>query len=118
MRKYVIHTRTIPGRPKEESPCYLIEVEGEIITALEDPSVLFLPNGEFRFKIISPKFLHDSYGPPTYHSHSVYANVDLARAEAERLMFQELEFARRKYKTEYSQEDLENKISKIEEIPL
>lgn len=118
MRKFIVHTRAIPGRPKEENPFYLIEVEGEIVSALEYPSVLLLPAGEFRFKIMAPKFLHDVYGSAIYYSHAIYKDASVARLVAERMVVEELEFSKRKYKTEYSQEDLENKISKIEEIKL
>lgn len=118
MRKFIVHTRAIPGRPKEESPFYLLEVEVEIITALEDPSILFLPVGEFRFKIMEPKFLNDFSGPSIYYSHSIYADSVIARDVAKRMVVEELEFSKRKYKIDYSQEDVENKISKIEEVLL
>jgi len=118
MKKFIIHTRAIPGRPKEESPFYLVEVEGEIITALEDPSVMLLPNREFRFKIMEPKFLHDSYGPAIYYSHSIYHTVEEARSVAESMVLSSFEFELRKHGTEINYVEVLEKCKKIEEIPL
>jgi len=54
MKKFIIHNRALAGHPKTGEAPSVVEVEGEIILALEDPSVMWLPEGEFYFRILKP----------------------------------------------------------------
>lgn len=125
MRKFIVHTRPLPGCCKVGDAPTVIEVEGEMISATEDPSVKWLPEGEFRFRITKPDFLFEpkqagskEMVPPVYHSHAIYWNVYQARAVAERLVRQGFEFSKRKSGKEYSKEEVRAKYSEITEIIL
>lgn len=131
MKKFVVHTRPISGCSKTSTAPTVVEVEGEMIQGVEDPSVLWLPEGEFRFRITKPDFLYEPQEikgpdgvkvkitvPPVYHSHSVYWTVDQAHSVAERLARADFEFALRKYDTPFTDEDVKVKFSEITEILL
>ena len=60
MRKFVVHTRALPGVKSNGAPIVL-EVEGELIQSLEDPSVMWLPEGEFKFRIMTPESLYEPH---------------------------------------------------------
>lgn len=134
MKAFVIHTRQVPGCAckAEQSPLFLVEVEGEMVSTLEDASVGWLPKGEFRFRITKPVFLHEAKEgkkedgskeklliPSVYHSHSIYLTEEEAWAAAKRLVISEFEFAFRKKKIDaYSEADIEKRIAEIQRIPL
>jgi hypothetical protein len=136
MRKFVIHTRSLFGGKTNDLPI-ILEVEGEIITAMEDPSVLFLPEDEFKFCILKPETLYetkeiihtDKYRekitvPPIYHSHSVYETKYQARVAAEKMIRHELQFVLRKqlYTSigleSYTDQELQAKYEEIKEVLL
>lgn len=125
MRKFIVHTRAIPGH---KGGPFVIEVEGEMIAAIEDPSVMWLPEGEFRFRILKPEFLYEPHEikqpdgsvkkvmlPPVYASHGVYWNEHQAAVAAERILRQELDFEIRKGRIEsYTDEELKAKYAEIQ----
>ena len=59
MKKFIVYTRAIPGIRKGNDPPSVIEVEGELIKPTEDPSVMWLPPGEFKFRILKPEYLYE-----------------------------------------------------------
>lgn len=136
MRAFVIHTRQIPGcaacRTGEFTPMTIVEVEGERVLSLEDPSVMWLPEGEFRFRIKQPEFLHEPHEakkadgsrekimlPAVYHSHAIYLTIEEAREATKKLVVGEFEFALRKKKVEsYTTADVEARLSEIQELKL
>jgi hypothetical protein len=125
MKKFIVHTRPIPGHAKDNDAPIIVEVEGELIHGVEDASVLWLPNGEFRFRITQPKFLYEpgntkdkSLMPPIYHSHSIYDTSEQASKVAEKLVFQSFQFALRKYGTTFTIQEMETKLSEITSISL
>jgi hypothetical protein len=131
MRKFIVHTRPVPGCRKDSDAPTVVEVEGEMIQGVEDPSVLWLPEGEFRFRIMKPEFLYEPAEikkedgtkekitvPPVYHSHVIYASVDQARAEAERLVRAGFEFAERKRDVPFTDQEVKAKVCEITEILL
>jgi hypothetical protein len=84
MRKFIIHTRPLPGSPKGGPPT-IVEVECEKITLMEDPSLFWsLQSGEYKARLLKPDFLYETQKkmingshievmvPSTYHSHSLY----------------------------------------------
>lgn len=129
MRKFIVHTRPLPGCCKTSDAPTVVEVEGEVVSAIEDPSVMWLPEGEFRFRILKPESLSEfqevkqSDGSkkkvmvsPIYHSHAVYPDLSHARFVAESLVVQAFEFNKRKYGTEFTEEEIAQKCSEITEI--
>ena len=96
MKKFIVYTRAIPGIRKGNDPPSVIEVEGELIKPTEDPSVMWLPPGEFKFRILKPEYLYEPKEivkddktvekimiPPIYYSHSVYWTVSQALSKVE-----------------------------------
>lgn len=135
MRAFIVHTRQVPGcaacRPGD-TPMTIVEVEGEYVSSLEDPSVMWLPKGEFKFRISKPEFLHEAQErkkadgsrekvlvPSVYHSHSIYSSLEEAREATKKLVVGEFEFALRKKRIEsYTAVDVEGKLSEIQELKL
>lgn len=134
MRKFIVHTRVVPGccKTDEGTPITIIEVEGEMIKQAEDASVGWLPYGEFKFRILKPEFLHEPQEvrkpdgsvikimtSPIYHSHAIYWNIYQAQVAAERMVRESLEFTQRKTKGEsFTEEELKTKIAEITTIRL
>ena len=129
MRKFIVHTRAIP--PQKGEAITILEVEGEVITPSEDPSVMWAPYGEFRFRIRKPEFLYEpreiiksdktkekAMVPPVYYSHSVYEGLVLARVAAFNLIVQSFEFAQRKSGVEYGAEQVLEKARQVPEVLL
>lgn len=132
MKKFIVHTRAVPGTCHTGQTPVVVEVEGELISSMEDPSVISLPPGEFRFRIMLPEFLFEPYEakqldgskkkimvPTIYHSHAIYDTIELAQEAAKRMVKSELDFKVRKKKIEsYSEEELIQKYSEIKELLL
>lgn len=136
MRAYVIHTRQVPGCAAcrtGDTPMTIVEVEGEKISPMEDPSVLWsLKEGEFKFRITKPVFLHEPHEtkkadgskekimlPSVYCSHAIYLSLEEAREAAKKLVVGEFEFAVRKKRIEsYTTADVEGRLSEIQELKL
>lgn len=135
MKAYVIHTRQIPGCAAcrtGDTPMTIVEVEGERVSSIEDASVLWLKEGEFRFRIKQPEFLHEpreikkSDGSKekimvesVYFSHSIYSTLEEAREATKKLVVGEFEFAVRKKRiASYTTEDVEKRLSEIQELML
>jgi hypothetical protein len=123
MKKFIVHTRPLAGYCKLGDVPIVIEVEGETITAVEDPSVMWLPVGEFRFRVLKPEILYEpqedgTKTPPVYFSHSVYRTLDQAQSVAERLVRGQFQFALRKYGTAFTEEQVKEKCEEIQEILL
>ncbi len=135
MKAYVVHTRPVPGcaacRP-ESTPITIVEVEGEYVSPVEDPSVMSLPKGEFKFRILKPEFLYEPHEvkkldgskektmvPTVYYSHSIYLSLEEAREATKKLVVGELEFALRKKKIDsYTAVEVEAKLSDVQEVML
>lgn len=130
MKKFVIHTRAIPG--VETGDLTIVEVEGHVITALEDHTIMLLPKNEFKFSIERPEFLCEtretklSNGskkkdiiPSVYYSHAIYHSLEHARAVAETLVQESLEFDVRKGRlASFTLEDIKAKCAEVKELLL
>jgi len=130
MRKFIIHTRALPGHKGEG--ILLVEVEGQILSPMDDTSVSLLPAGEFYFRIDKPVSLHESHEvkqpdgskkktliAPVYHSHAIYHSVEEARLAAEKTIRQGFDFSVRKGRLEdFSEKDIQEKLLQIEVIML
>lgn len=132
MKKYIVYTRAIPGHHKvnPETPT-VIEVEGELVKGVEDPSVMWIPTGEYLFRIIKPTFLSESVEikkvdgtkekmtiPPVYYSHAIYDTVEDAYDKAKKLIRSNFEFEERKRHVAFTEEEVKEKYSEITEITL
>ena len=131
MRKIIVHTRALPGVKFTGAPI-VMEVEGEMIQALEDVSIMWLPEGEFKFRITAPEALYEpkeipqpvgpakkEMVPPVYHSHACYWTVHQAMVHAERMVKSGLEFEiRKKVRESYTDEELKAKYAEIQTIML
>jgi hypothetical protein len=123
MRKFIVHSRPIPGHIKSSDAPTVVEVEGELITAMEDATILWLPKGEFKFRITKPEWLYEPTNdkkltPPVYYSHACYWSSDQAHVFAERMVRHGFEFAERKQGIKFSDEEVKAKFSEITELLL
>lgn len=90
----------------------ILEVEIEMLTALEDISVSFLPAGEYKARVLNPKSFYEKEGaklvPPIYHSHAFLDSIEDAKIQAKRgiLCFLERNFI--KNKIDFSKEEVDN----------
>ncbi len=115
-KAYVVHT----DRTGQIS---VIQVEIERITAMEDPSVMFLPNGEFRARILNPTSLWEKNDrgvlvAPVWHNFALYSYQRQACLAAVDQIRNSFEFARRKYGTAYTPEEVQAKIDTIKYVNL
>jgi hypothetical protein len=133
MRKFVVHTRAVPGCCKGASDApTILEVEGELVSPMEDSSVMWLKEGEFRFRILKPEFLYESIEtkmedgskkkimvPTVYHSHAIYHELAGAKAAAESMIKSGLDFEVRKGRlASYTEEELAAKCAEIQILEL
>ena len=129
MRKFIVHTRPLPGCCKGSSDApSIVEVEGKMITG----PLTFLPEGEFYFSILEPDFLHEPKEekqpdgskkkimvPVSYHSHAIYHDLEEAQAAAKKMIKSGLDFEVRKGRlASYSEEDLNVKYAEIQVVRL
>lgn len=133
MRKFIVHTRAVPGCCKgaADAPS-ILEVEGELVSSLEDPSVTWMPSGEFMFRILKPEFLYESKEtkledgskkkimiPTVYHSHAIYHELPAAQAAAKRMIKSGLDFEVRKGRLpSYTEEELDAKCAEVQILEL
>lgn len=132
MRKFVVHTRALPGCCKTTDAPTVVEVEGEILSPLEEPSVMWMPKGEFFFRILKPVSLHESHEvkqadgtkkkemiPSVYHSHAIYHSLEEAKAAAEQLIHRSMAFEVRKGRaSEIDEEKIRAQCAAIETLLL
>lgn len=123
MKKFIVHCRAIPGKDKNDTGPFVVEVEGEHIQALEDPSILWrCQPGEFDFRIMKPTWLYDldkdkkTTIPPVYCSHAIYESKYQALVKAHRIVKLTFERNKEKHNIDYSEEDLKKKMDSIQEI--
>lgn len=123
MRKFVVYSR--------KGPTSILEVEVELITALEDPSIMWaLQPGEFRARILKPILFHQKIEkevegkkevtlvPDVWYSHSFYETLEDAHAAAAKLARSSFEFELRKYGKAYTEEDIQAEVSTIKIVML
>lgn len=111
MRKFIIQS----GRGKTS----VMEVECEIITAVEDPSVLWLEPGEYRARVVAPATLKEKDGKaPIWYSYNFSDDLASARKKCESFVRGEFEFNLRKYGTEFTEEEVQKVLSEVETVML
>lgn len=128
MRKFIVYTRPIPGQSGTDLPA-VVEVEGEVVPQTEDPSLGWLPEGEFKFRITQPEFLYEPQEkkttskdkvmvPPVYYSHAVYYNIYQAYVAAEQMVRESFAFAKRKDGIDFTEEEVRSKFAEIQQVLL
>lgn len=124
MRKFTIHSK--------KGKTAIMEVECEIILALEDPSVLWsLKPGEYRARILAPASFHQKVErvvdgkkesvmvPDIWCSHAFYESIEEARSVCERFIRSEMvDFALRKHRAPATEEEVQAAISAVEVVML
>jgi len=108
----------------------IYEVEVEVLSPMDDPSVMWLKAGEYRARVVQPTIFHQKVErtrdgkkettlvPDMWYSFAFHDSYESALADASNLVRQEFEFNLRKYKTSYTEEDVAAAISAIELIAL
>lgn len=130
MKKYIVHSKAIQGVKSGDIPA-ILEVEGEYVEALDDPSTMWLPSGEFKFRITKPEFLYEPQDirqadgskkkvmtPAVWHSHAIYASDDGAQFAAEKIVREQFEYDLRKNAVVFTEEQVEEKRKQIKLIKL
>jgi hypothetical protein len=116
MKKFVVHT---PRGSKSS----IMEVELELITATEDPSIQWLPEGEYRARVLAPASLSEkqddgSLQAPVWHSYMFYWNVTQAWVYAEKMIRTEMKRDMEKHHIEYTEDDVKARLAEIKEVLL
>ncbi len=123
MRKFVVQSK--------KGKSSIVEVECEVIQGVEDPSVLWIPAGEYRARILSPETFHPRKeqvvdGKPTtvltldvWYSHAFYPSIEAAKLECEKsIRYELIQFAVSKHRAPATEEQVQEALSKIETIRL
>lgn len=116
MRKFVIQAR------HGERTIY--EVECEEILPVEDPSVMWLPEGEYKARITEPEALYEkspqgSLVPPVWYSHAFYDSLSRAQAVCESNLRYELgAFASSKGRDPAAEEQIQEELAKVKVVML
>ena len=84
----------------------LQEVEVEYVTAMQDPSIMWLKPGEYKAKVLKPESLYEkqddgSLTPPVWYSFAFYNSEEDARKQAEYDIEQEMKRVARKSHKEF-----------------
>lgn len=122
MKKFVIHSR--------KGTTSIMEVECELVQAIEDPSIMWLPAGEYRARVLEPAALHQKIEklvdgkkvvtlvPDVWCSHSFYSSLEEAKVQGERLVRHGFEFALRKHGTAFTEEDVQSALAAMKVVML
>jgi len=117
MRKLIVQTT-------REGKMIITEVEIELVKAIEDASVTWLPKGEYRARVLEPKSVYEkqldgSLLPPLWYSHVFYETAEQAREYIEKSIREGFERDLRHHKiTAYTEEEVQQKLSEIQEVVL
>jgi hypothetical protein len=116
MRKFYIHI-------ERGGKISIVEVEAELITAVEDPSVKWLPIDEYKARIIAPKSFYEkqedgSQLPPVWYSWALAWTQHQAMAWAAKMVRDDMERALIKHDVTFTEQDVEDKLKQIEVILL
>jgi len=110
MRKFVVQSK--------RGEVSISEVEVEIVSPLDDPSVMWLKPGEYMARILRPTSFHMKHEkmvdgkrevvltPDVWFSHSFFETQGEALKYAEKLIEHEFEFNLRKYGKTYTDTDI------------
>jgi hypothetical protein len=116
MRKFIVHV-------ERGGKISVMEVEIEVITAVEDQSVMWLPEGEYKARLMAPQSFYEkqedgTMAPTVWYSHAFCWTVHQAWAAAERMVRAEMLRALSKHSLSFTEEDIKAKLAEIQEILL
>jgi hypothetical protein len=116
MRKFIIHVA-------RDGSLSVMEVEIQQVLAVEDPSVQWLPEGEYRARVIAPASLMEKRmdGPlsaPIWHSHAFYWTASQAWVQVYKMIREELQRALIKHGQPFTEEDVLVRVEQVKEIKL
>jgi hypothetical protein len=116
MKKFIVHT-------ERGGKTSIIEVQIELIIAIEDPSVTWLPIDEFRARILAPKSLYEKQAdgsllPPVWYSWALAWTKYQALTWAAKIIRDDMKRALVKHDVAYTEQDVQDKINQIEVILL
>lgn len=110
MKKFIIYRNSI------------MEVECTKLTPVEDPSIAFLPLGEYKARIDAPTTLHEKIDTkmvkPTWFSFAFFDTIDAAQKSAEADIRVVLERNKTKNGIEFTDEDIRKQLAEIKIITL
>ena len=130
MRKFIVHTRSVPGLQKSEDMPTILEVDGEFNVGPEYYSLMGKKEQSISFTILQPEYLYDDkeivkdgkkqkiLAPPTFAMHAIYNDPTEARLRAERVVRSLLERAKRKDGVDFTEEQVAEKLKEIQEVYL
>lgn len=115
MKKFVVHS--IKGVTS------IMEVECRVVTALQDPSVMFIPAGEYKAEILNPVALYEkqsdgSLRSPVYYSHSLHETVEAAMVAAKKGLEESYRRTCHKCNMDVDGQTLEEILAKITTVTL
>lgn len=122
MRKFTIQVR------KDKTSIF--EVEVEILTAMDDPSVNWLKPGEYKARVMKPTSFHQKFErtvdgkkettliPDVWCWHAFYESEEEARAQAIKWVQDDVDFAIRKHREPPTPEQVQATIDAIEVVKL
>lgn len=122
MIRWIVYARPVPGCQRKDV-LSIVEVECEFISGVEDPSVMWLPNDEYKVRVKGPKFLLEpgkdgQPAEPIYYSTFLCWTLHQAYASAARTIREELERQDRKHGVPFSEEEFASKCAEIQTIRL
>lgn len=123
MRKFAVQSK--------REGMIIYELDVVVLTALEDPSVMWLQPGEYKGRILKPESFHmkrermvdgkkETYlEPDVWFSHSLYDTYEEVLRAASKLIEQEFAFNLRKYGTAYTDVDVASAVMclRLEKLP-
>lgn len=110
MKKFIIHRNSI------------MEVECTKLTPAEDPSISFLPSGEYKARIDAPTTLHEKIDTklvkPIWFSFAFFDTIEAAQKNAEADIRVSLERNKKKSGTDFTEADIQKQLAEIKIITL
>ena len=110
MKKFVIHRNSI------------IEVECTKLSTAENPSIAWLPSGEYWARIDAPVSIFDKVDAklvnPIWHSFAFFQTMDDAKKKMEANVRDTFDRNKRKSGTEYTEADIAKQLADIQVITL
>lgn len=122
MKKFVIQSKS--------GQFSIQEVEVEVILATEDPSVAWLPAGEYKARIMKPTSFHMKIEklinnkremvdvPDVWYNFAFSDSLEDAKATCAELIREEFKFKQRKHKIDFTEQDVADAQAKMQVVLL
>ena len=115
MKKY--SALIIKGKPT------IYEIEVEIVTPLQDPSVGWLPLNEYRVRVLAPTLFHEKNSsgtliPTILYSHSLFDSEENAVSWFKACLESTMKERAERHDEKFSEEALKSKLDEITVIKL